>query len=785
MRFCLLDADYDDNVVKLFGVDEQGKSVLVVDEYEPYIYVDAKNRPPVVAKLKKSKLVLKIEEVKRKIGLEEKQLLKVFVDLPQNLGKVRDLIKHNPAVSDVYEYTIPFYKRYLIDKKIYPFSWVEAEGEEIKEKGGYDHALKAKKLSALDKKSLPKLRVLAFDTEVIDKEIVMISVVADGYRKILTYKKCKASGSEVLRNEKEMLLRFIEIVNDKDPDIIVGFNSDGFDFQVLRERFDFHKIEAKINRDDSSLRAVRRAHISAAKLRGRVHIDLFNFVNSILAPQLQFEALTLADVSEELLGETKLEISFEEIVDSWKKGKIDYLAEYCLKDSLLTYKLAEMLLPQIIELSRVSGQMPFDSSRLTYGLLVEWFLVRKAAEQGIISPNQPHWDEIQRRRLQRPYKGGYVMEPKLGLHENIAVFDFRSLYPSIIVTFNISPETLNCSCCKKNGHKVPGMKHYFCKKHRGFVPSIVESIIRERLKIKEGLKKHREGSEDWKQLNEQQLAIKILANASYGMLGFAGARWYCRECAESSAGFGRHYIKRTMDKARKAGFDVIYGDTDSLMVSSRKGFSKKVSAFREKTNRELPGIMELELQGLYVKGIFVPQKLGTYVAKKRYALIDKKGVVTVRGFEAVRRDWCDLAKNLQHEVLRLVLQGKEKEAVNKVKDAIRKVKSRRVSLSDLAIRTMLGKELEEYKATGPHTAVAKKLQQEGHVIRQGMVLSYIITKKKGSVSEKAESIEKVSLKDYDVDYYLNKQILSVALRVLQVLGYKESDFMNELKKFAK
>ncbi|MBI2578396.1 MAG: ribonuclease H-like domain-containing protein [Candidatus Aenigmarchaeota archaeon] len=782
MRFCLLDADYDGTEIKMFGVDEHGKSVLVVDEYGPYIYVDAKNKSAIKEKLKKSRLVLKIEEVKRKIGLEEKLLLKVFVDLPQNLSRVRDLIKHNPAVADVFEYTIPFYKRYLIDKKIYPFSWIDVDGEEIKEKSGYSHAVKSNKLSVLDKKTLPKMRVLAFDTEVVDKEIIMISLVSGSYRKILTYKKCSAAHCEVLKSEKEMLQRFIELVNEQDPDVVVGFNSDEFDFQVIRERCDFHKIEAKINRDGSSLRTVRRAHISAAKLRGRLHIDLFNFVENILAPQMQLEAITLSEVSEELLGESKLEISFEEILDAWKKGKIDYLAEYCLKDSLLTYRLAEMMLPQITEISRVSGQLPFDTSRLTYGLLVEWFFVRRASEKGIISPNQPHWDEIQRRRLQRPYKGGYVMEPKLGLHDNIAVFDFRSLYPSIIVTFNISPETLNCSCCRKNGHKVPGMKYHFCRKHHGFVSDVVKEIIEERVKIKNELKKHRENSEEFKQLNEQQYAVKILANASYGILGFAGARWYCRECAESSSAFGRHYIKQTMDKAKKS-FELLYGDTDSLMVSFRN--EKDVEQFREKTNKELPGIMELELQGLYLRGIFVPQKLGTYVAKKRYALIDKKGVVTVRGFEAVRRDWCDLAKNLQHEVLRLVLKGKEKEAASKVRGVIRKVKSRKVSLSDLAIRTMLGKELEEYKATGPHTAVAKKLEKEGHVVRQGMVLSYVITKRKGSVSEKAESIEKVSLKDYDVDYYVNKQILSVALRVLQVLGYKESDFMNGLKKFAK
>lgn len=776
MQFCLLDADYEGNEIRLFGVDGSGRSVLVVDEYEPYMYVLAKNKAEITAKLRKSRMVRRIEEVKMKLAAEEVQALKVFADLPQNLPKIRDLIKRNPAVIDVYEYTMPFYKRYLIDKKFYPFAWISAEGEDI-DKQGYGHALRAKKLVALDRKSPAKISILAVDVEVVDKEIIMISLAADGWKKVLTYKEC--SKAEVLGGEKEMLQRFIQLVNEHDPDVIAGFNSDEFDFQVIRERCDFHRIKPLLSRDGSAIRSVRRVHGSAAKLKGRVHIDMFHFIKNILAPQLQFEAFTLGDAAGELLGKQKLEMSFEELVESWKKGKIDYLVEYSLKDAEITYDLAGMLMPQITELSRVSGQIPFDCSRLTYGLLAEWFFVRKAAEQKIISPNQPHWDEIQKRRLQRAYKGGYVMEPKLGLHENVAVFDFRSLYPSIIVTFNISPETLNCSCCKKNGHKVPELKYHFCKKRRGFIPAVVESIIRERLRIKEMMKKSR----DVKQLAEQQHALKIMANASYGLFGFAGAKWYCRECAESSAAFGRFYIKQTIDHARKEGFDVLYGDTDSLMVSFRGG--KNAMMFREKINKKLPGIMELELQGFYVRGIFVPQKLGTYAAKKRYALIDKKGNVTVRGFEAVRRDWCDLSKNLQHEVLRLVLKGREKEAVSKVREVIRKVKSRKVSLSDLAIRTMLGKELEEYKATGPHTAVARKLEQQGHVIRPGMVLSYIITKRKGSISEKAESIEGLGIDDYDIDYYVKNQVLSVALRVLQSLGYKESDFMNGLKRFVK
>src|SRR3989344_681268 len=146
MKFCLLDASYEGNKIKLFGIDENGNSVLVIDTYQPYFYILAKNNGKVIEKLKKSKMIKKIEEIKRKIGLDEKEMLKVSVDLPQNLSKVRDLIKHSEFLEDCYEYTIPFYKKYLIDKGFYPFGWLEIDGDEIKEIDKYNKIILAKNI---------------------------------------------------------------------------------------------------------------------------------------------------------------------------------------------------------------------------------------------------------------------------------------------------------------------------------------------------------------------------------------------------------------------------------------------------------------------------------------------------------------------------------------------------------------------------------------------------------------------------------------------------------------
>lgn len=571
---------------------------------------------------------------------------------------------------------------------------------------------------------------------------------------------------------------------------IVAHNSDNFDFSIIQERAEENKVKVVLSRDRSHMKFARRARISSAHLVGRTHIDIFNFINNILSPQLQTEVLTLDAVSAELLGDRKIELEYEELLEMWRKKKdMSKLAEYCLKDSELTFRLGNFILPQIYELSRLVGQLPFDISRMTYSQLVEWYLSKKAFSMQQIIPNQPKWDEIQERRLRERYIGGFVKEPIGGIHESIAVLDFRSMYPSIIATFNISPEMLRCSCCKDT-QKVPGLEHWFCKKRKGFVSSVIREVIERRKKLKERLKTVKKTSEEWERLNNEQFSIKTIANASYGYFAFAGSKWYCYECAQSAAAFGRFYIGMIIEELEKEGFTVIYGDTDSVFVKVQKGnLEQSVDAFLEKINRKLPGILELDLQGLYKRAIFIPRGAAPGTAKKRYALIDEKGNLTIRGLETVRRDWCKLAKDVQRTVLEIILKEKDVEkSVSYVRSILNKLKQQKILLRDLVIYEQLTKPLVEYRQIGPHVVAARKIKERGRPIGEGMIIMFAITKGKDSISERAEPIEDVSLNDIDTNYYINNQIVPAALRVLQVLGIDEKKLLGkktELKRFIK
>ena len=234
-----------------------------------------------------------------------------------------------------------------------------------------------------------------------------------------------------------------------------------------------------------------------------------------------------------------------------------------------------------------------------------------------------------------------------------------------------------------------------------------------------------------------------------------------------------------MEEAERKGFQTLYGDTDSTFLGLGKKSKKELLNFLEGLNKELPGIMHIELEDFYQRGIFIPREVGGGVAKKRYALIDEKGILKIRGLEKVRRDWSTLAKSIQEEILKLILGKKDIEgAVKLVKEGIGTVKNLKVELKDLVVYEQLTKPTQEYRLISPHISAAKKLMAKGIPVNAGSVVGFVIEKGPGSISEKAQPIEFADLKKIDTDYYVHHQILPASLRILKVLGVGEEKLLN-------
>ncbi|MFC1768988.1 DNA-directed DNA polymerase [Nanoarchaeota archaeon] len=795
IRFFPLDATYkiveEKPIIYLYGRTSDGKQICITDDsFRPYFYIIPKDLEKVQEKITKLEIereritasVTDIEVIKKKYNGKETKLLKVYTNVPGAVPVIKDAVKNWEFVKSVHEYDILFARRYMIDKGIIPFTSYEVEGDFVNIKSRVP-VFKAEKIEQTGEDVLQEPKVLAFDIETYFKQdqilpdknpIIMFAFYAKDYRKVFTWKRFKTDDEtiEFVESELELIEKFNEVIDHVKPEIITGYFSDGFDFPYLESRASKYKIKLDIGLDHSDVKINRKGDFNA-KITGINHVDVLRYIQRLFGRSLDTESYSLNSVAEELLGEKKLEVDLDQMSDDWDKGiNIEKYCKYNLQDSKLTYQLCNKLLPNMIELVKIVGLPIDDIIRMGFSQLVEWYLLRQAPRFNEIAPNKPLPEEIGRRR-EETYRGAFVFEPKPGFYKNIVVFDFRSLYPSIISSHNISGGTLNCDCCGKDKVPLEGKDMWFCKKEKGFLPSVIGNLIEHRVRIKEIIRKQEEPD---KLLSARENNIKLLANSFYGYFGFFAARWYSLESAQSTTAYGRYYIHKVIDKAEKEGFTVLYSDTDSVFMLLDNKTKQDANKYMESINLELPGLMELEYEGHYPAGIFVPTKEKGIGAKKKYALINDKGVLKVKGFETVRRNWSKISKELQEQVLNLILKDDDVEkALELTKKTIKDLVDKKVPIDKLIIKTQITKEINAYENIGPHVAIAKRMESQGKTIVPGTIIKYVVTDRGDKIRDKAKLPEEVKNNEYDSDYYINNQVIPAIEKIFEVLGYSKDD----------
>jgi len=804
VRFYPLDITYkiknNKALIYLFGKTVDNKQICVIDgSFRPYFFALLKDEDDIdsfcekVVKIKvehknREAAVTDTKIVERKYLGKKKKAVKVFVKIPPDVPIIREVVKEWDMIESLNEYDVKYTRRYLIDKGITPLTVVEAEGDMVNLKSKVP-CIKAKKIEQYSSDTIEDPDILAFDIETYnpagkryvpeEHPIIMLAIYGKNYKKVLTWKKFKTDKKyiEFVDGEVDLINRFKEIIDKKKPDILTGYYSDGFDLPYIITRARHYNINLDISWDYSILN-LKKGKRKSIKTTGMVHLDVFKFISKIMGRGLDTDSYSLDNVAAEILGENKIEVEIDGLAKAWDdhtENELEEFCEYNLKDAVLTYKLCLKIFPNVKEMVKIVGLTVYDVSRMAFSQLVEWYIMKQAKDFKEIAPNKPHYDEVSERRGKK-YKGAFVFEPKPGLYKNIIIFDFRSLYPTIISSHNIGPSTLKCECCKEKSDYAPtkDSKYWFCKNKKGFLPSIVEGLITRRMRIKEMLKEKKKDV----MLNARSESLKVLANSFYGYLGFFGARWYCFECAESVTAYGRHYIHKVIDAAKEKDFKVLYSDTDSIFLLL--GDREKEDALKlvEKINSNLPGIMELEYEGFYPSGIFVSAKAGKYGAKKKYALLDEKDVLKITGFETVRRNWSFIAKEVQKNVLDIVLKERDlPKAVKYVKSVIQDLKDRKIPNEKLEIYTQLKKEIEDYESIGPHVAVAQRMKNKGIDVGPGSMIKYIITEGSGRIRDKAKMREEVKKGEYDADYYISHQVVPSVERIFDVLGYEKEELV--------
>ena len=588
----ILDIDYvtynDKPVIRLFSKDGDKNIILIDDTFEPYLYV----RPDgdveeCISEIKENIDVINVEKVIKKDFQVETEFIKVTFIHPQNLAKTRDQLWDLDSVLEIREFDIPFYRRYLMDRDVIPMTEVCAVGEKIdsfltldSEKQDIEIIKLSEPLKRINQNP-QDFRIMSFDLEVRnphgmpnsqEDEIIMIGVSSNfGVNQVISTKTNSVDRDDFVNqvsSEKEMIEEFVKIIKENNVDILVGYNSDNFDFPYLKDRAKIKEVDLDIGMDNSDVKFIRRGYANAASLKGLVHVDLY----LVMRRYMTLERYTLERVYYELFGEEKIDVPGERIWEFWDNGgeELDNLFDYSLDDVVSTLKIAEQTLPLNLELTRIIGQPLFDVSRMATGQQAEWFLVKQAYFDNEVVPNKQGSNFADRAAAENN-EGGYVREPEKGLHENLVQFDFRSLYPSIIISKNISPDVLVIGDVENEDDYNLSPEHdlKFKKEPQGFIPSVIDKILQERFRIKREMKASTDETEK-KSLDVQQQAIKRLANTMYGIYGFPRFRWYSFECAKAITSWGRQYIKSSIKKAEDYGFYAIYADTDGFYAKYKK-----------------------------------------------------------------------------------------------------------------------------------------------------------------------------------------------------------------------
>src|SRR3989338_8349653 len=674
IQFFPMDATYKvvdgKAVINLYGKTADGKQICILDgNFDPYFYVIPRDAANISEKLDKIRIendreaafVTKTETIMKRFLGREAFAIKVYTNLPSSVPAISSVVKEWDIVQEIHEYDILFTRRYFIDKGITPLVLHEATGDFTEQKSRVP-VFSAESIVQVSGETLSSPKVLAFDIETyshldsaIDAEknpIIMLALYGENYKKVFVWKKFSTDLEEVefVENEAQLLEKFRQAIDEFKPDILTGYFSDGFDLPYIKTRAEKNKIKLDMGFDYSEPR-IRTGKEITVSINGITHLDIFKFIKKVMGSTLETYYYDLGSIASELLDEEKHDVALSELPQAWDNNpqELEKFCKYNLHDSYLTYSLAVKMMPTIIEIVKIIGIPIYDVNRMGFSQLVEWYIMKQANNFNEIAPNKPGHDEVMKRRM-HTYQGAFVYEPKPGLYKDIVVFDFRSLYPTIISSHNIGPDTINCACCEDTAKITPeneSEKYWFCAKKKGFISLLIEDLITRRMRIKEIMKE--ENDEKFVFLDARQNSLKLLANSFYGCLGFFGARWYSIECARSITAWGRYFIRKVIDKAQKEGFMVLYSDTDSVFLTLDGKSKSDAENFAQSINSELPGLMELEYEGFYPAGIFVSAKIGPFGAKKKYALMSEEGNLKIKGFETVRRNWSLIAKDAQED----------------------------------------------------------------------------------------------------------------------------------------
>ena len=732
------------NVLKFTGSSDELGTVEIIFSNNPVFFVEHKS---VIENLS---VPFNRKEVDLK-NFNEGKLDALYFNSQRDLKTAVQEIENTGMKT--YESDVDPSRRFLMERFIN--AQVEVEG--VSEKKTNLYSFTNPKIEPCD--ITPKLLIASIDIETGNENTQLYSIAVHLSGKseekivfIVSDEKVKYRDYILnFKDEKELLQNFIDWFQKADPDIIIGWHVIGFDLMFLERRCKELMIPFNIARANGRVSfRQRKPRGYFAFVTGRVIID---GPQSLRSSFFTFEDYRLETVAQELLSEGKTisqdHDKVEEIERMFREDKAS-LAEYNLKDAELVTDIFKKagLIELSVRRSQLSGLLMDELGMMTAAF--DHFYLPKLHRAGYVAGNVKDLDTSEHAA------GGYVMDPIPGIYDDVVVLDFKSLYPSIIQTFKIDPY----SNLKSNIDTIETLNGYKFSSTHHFLPEFIDQLIEQR-----NLARKKKD----KQLSQ---AIKILMNSFYGVMGSFGCRFYHPNLPTAITGTGHKLLLGSKEFLAEKGYEVIYGDTDSLFIKLKEGEGENAEAsgiriaedlnkyWSEKIQNEhgLKSYLEIEFEKYYRKFILTPARGSETGAKKRYAgLLIENGEEKLEfvGMEFVRSDWTHLAKEFQVELYNRIFNNDEIE--DWLREIVKKVKAGEYD-EKLVYRKRLRKDVDEYTKNIPQHVKAARLLPE----TTGTVY-YVITKR-GPIP--------VELKHTDIDYdhYIDKQLKPIADSVLSLLG---------------
>lgn len=717
--------------------------------------------------------------------------------------------RHNEIPCPTYDGDIRYHESFLYDNALVCGCYYQRKGDRIEY---YEHPAKtkdgldaytadwARKLS----QPIPKMRRLAIDIEVEVagkvpdanepfQQVTAIGLVgSDGMKKVFATRRPVHDDSknfaelEICSSEKEMLYKAFAII-EQYP-ILLTFNGDSFDvfYLTMRARYidipkadiPFHIREGEIN-----TKKFGKVQADATGLKHGIHIDLFRFFSNKTiqgyAYGNKYKEHTLDAIAEGLLGENKVQLT-----TAINDLSTQDLAFYCLKDTELTLKLTsyndDLTMKLMVIIARIGRLSIDDLTRLGVNQWVRSSIYFEHRQRNELIPRRDELEEKGGASTTamidgKKYQGANVILPPSGVYFKVVVVDFASLYPSIIKVKNLSHETVRCchEACKTN--IIPGTNHWVCTVKKGVDSQLVGSLRDLRVELYKKMGKDESLPESERELYKAvEQAIKVILNASYGVIGAEIFSLFCIPVPDCVAAVGRYSIDSTVAKAKELGMIVRYGDTDSIFIENPP--PEKVKELIQWVHDQLGMDLEVDKEYRYVafSGL-----------KKNYSGVFKNGKVDVKGLTGKKSHTPPFIREMFNQLTETMKEiqtpadveptkAKFKTVVNTTWQQLRKEE---IELKNMRSMLKVGKSLDEYGKIGKdgvtkvgiphHIKAAKEYESKiGTAVVAGSKIAIVKTKAgskpvelttwedidKVKYMEEVESVVEQLLSSFDMDF---------------------------------